>query len=231
MTIRKNIIISGTVLLISIFMNITTASASVVDISSSVRGSVLDETADGIFDQVSGGFNARAQQTNFLDIFRVRRGIIEFDISSITSPVDNAQFSFYITGLSGPNTAFNIFGYEGNGTLELSDAELGTTLVGTIATDLTGRFDVDVTDFINSSLLSGFQFSGFNLRITSEYTTTRVGYNNAISINTSSNSAVFIPPVLTVSTVPLPASIWLFLSGASLLTLIGRKRKLRENHV
>lgn len=228
MTIRT-ILTAGIILTIPILMS--TATASVIKINVSDYGSARDNTADGAFDTLSSRLTAHAQVTNYLNIFTVTRGMLEFDISSITSPVDNASFDFYIIGSSGPNTSVSILGYEGDGFVELSDAYLGNKIVSQfdINSTTSSSYSVNVTDYINDSLSNNSQFTGFNLRITSEYTSSNYGYDNEIEI-IGYDSGPFHAPVLDITTVPLPASIWMFLSGIPLLLGFVKRKNLTKTN-
>jgi hypothetical protein len=167
--------------------------------------------------------SAHAQKSNFLNIFTVTRGILEFDISSITGPVQNATLTFEVNSLSGPNTTVDIFGYAGNGIAELADAYLGNSVLGSIDVDNPTMYNLDVTSFINGLLTGGSQHAGFNLRMSSEYSQSGVGYDNEINIVTSS-SAGYTPPLLTITSVPLPGAVWLFATGLLALTGLTRKQ-------
>lgn len=202
------------------------AVAATISLNTTNYGSARDLNADGVFESLSPGLRAHAQVTHFLDIYRVSRGMLEYDLSLINSPVSRAVFSFDLIGGSGPNTSLNLFGYTGDGDINLSDAYLGNTALGAVDIGSTALdYSLDVTDYVNQILLSDHQFVGFNLRVSSEYTASLVGYNNEVILSTFTNSNIFDPPTLTVTTVPLPASAWLFISGIVAVTSFTRRKK------
>jgi hypothetical protein len=156
--------------------------------------------------------------------------MLEFDLSSLTYPVSSAVLSFNIIGGAGPDTSVNILGYKADGDITLSDSYMGNSMLGMIDIEMdmsTSRinYSLDVTDYINQMLLSDSSFVGFNMRIASEYTNNVYGYNNEVIISTLTNSNIFNPPGMTISAVPLPASLWLFLTGVVPAIAFTRKSK------
>jgi len=213
MIVRKILVVT----VITTLFFISSAIASEININATSYGSAKDNTADGVFDSLTSSITAHAQVTNFLNIFTVTRGMLEFEISSLALPIDDATLDFYITGYSGPNTTVSLLGYEGNGVVELPDAYLGSAMIASFDVTSTGTFSINVTNYINNSIINDIQFIGFNLRIASEYMSSSSGYDNEINI-ISFNSGPFQAPVLSITTapsatpVPVPLTAWIICS-------------------
>lgn len=130
-------------------------------ISSTITGTVRDNPRGGpaerIFSPVLSVFKQLIQED---------RGIVEFDISGLTSPVGQALFDLTQIGSDGDGFQINVFGYTGNGTLELGDFPLGAMLASfTVPAGAESAISVDVTGFINDQIAINSEFVGFNLRL------------------------------------------------------------------
>lgn len=200
------------------------SNASLMNINAMDGGAATDRTSDGIFNSLYSRVSAHAQVTNYRNIYTVTRGMLEFDISGLVSPISEASFDFYASGYSGPNTTVNLLGYKGDGSVKLSDAYLGDTLVNSLSISSAGSFSIDVTDYINTLILRDTDYLGLNIRIGSEYTRSLYGYDNEIKIFGFGygNSAVFHAPRLSISSVPEPSAIFLMITA--LLVLYKRKK-------
>lgn len=143
---------------------LSTLDARAVSIPATVQGLIRIEPISGF---VAG------PNPDYIEIFHQNtddsRGIVEFNISSLTAPVSSAQI--FLTRASVgfgtfPPKTFNALGYVGNGTLELADYSAGTTASPFLyGGELTAS--VDVTTFVNS-LVGSTTFVGFTLLKDSE---------------------------------------------------------------
>ena len=110
----------------------------------------------------------------------------------------------------------DIYGYSGNGSINVSDfSPAGGTLLASVPYNGQTQFDIDVTDFINDQLTITSSFAGFNLLLPNSTSDTRV-----FSFDGSDGNN---PPVLMLTTVPIPPTLWLL--GSGLLGLVGIVRR------
>ena len=92
------------------------------------------------------------------------RGIAEFNITSLTSPVPAAEI-FLIKEVFGLNPiTLNVRGYAGDGVLQASDFNAGV-IVTAVPYNGAPTLSIDVTGFINGLISSSAPFAGFNLEL------------------------------------------------------------------
>jgi len=131
------------------------------------------------------------------------RGIIEFDISTISGPVTNATLDLSTFSSNGPYP-FNIdvFTYAGDGNLDLNDFNAGT-LYHTFEYSGENTVQLDVTSFLQSIVSSGEQYAAFNLQFAEPST---------ISLNgpyVAFNSLEYTPAakLTIISEISIPATV------------------------
>jgi hypothetical protein len=143
----------------------TASAAAALTILSSVNGFVRDSFADGVPDSV----NPVVIEIQKLDNTGnpEDRGVIEFDISGLSSPVTLATLNLLtVIDTIDPPWTVSVSGYAGDGVLGLDDFA-NTAGVTSFVIHTETSFSVDVTPFINSMITAGETFAGFNLRIAS----------------------------------------------------------------
>lgn len=156
----------------------------------------------------------------FDDANNTDRGITEFNIMSLTSPVVQAILNLERVGNLSVSQTVSVFGYSGNGTIELSDWGDGTSITSFVVNSSVTAIDVDVTAFINSQIDLSSHFVGFNLR----------------SPNNSIEQVLFAPslapsasPTLTITdaqvVLPEPGTLAILGLGLLGLGLVRRRRR------
>jgi len=146
-------------------MAITSYSAHAVVIASTVYGSLVDALPqDGIADQLVPTF---IQVFNDPAAARQSRGIIEFDISSLSSPISSATLNLSQANSDLTNVqTFSVYGFTGDGSIGSSDYGLGSFLTSfdhqNEATEI-----IDITTFINSQILlnDANHFAGIQITV------------------------------------------------------------------
>jgi N-acetylneuraminic acid mutarotase len=92
------------------------------------------------------------------------RGIIEFDISSISAPVESAKLNLRVYASTGPYPfTVNVYWYLGDGLLTTSDWGSGALLT-TFSYAGQASVTLDVTPALRALVASGARFAGFNFR-------------------------------------------------------------------
>ena len=159
-------------------------------------------TIDLVLDADGGEFGGTVRED---------RGILEFDITSITSGIQSAFLEFEI---SGPNSVgiINIYAYSGNGLLDLVDFSEISTLVSQPLLSGVGVHSIDVTSAVQGLLGASSGYAGFVIAMSQE--------DQMMSI-WNVGQAGHLDPRLNV-TVPAPASV---LTLALCGTVAARRRR------
>jgi hypothetical protein len=138
---------------------IATAAVITPTVDGTVRDG-LDSPKDGTPDAVLENSIVQA-----LDVPQFEdRGIIEFDISSLSPSIQRVELTLTIFGSNGPFPfTIDVFTYAGNGILSLSDFNAGALFT---SFEYSGQTTVtlDVTKFIKGLTTSGSMFAGFNFQ-------------------------------------------------------------------
>ena len=214
----------------------STASLPVYGISSILTASAepitfMDEavfdvkaTPDGAggFTLTEGDFNINVQKSDFSEVDR--RGVLEFDISSIPhdQPIFSASILYQVIAITSDNLnkpMVRLFGYEGNGIPDPADAEQLSNLIGVSdPIDELGLTTIDIDPAFVQSLLGQTDFLGV----------TMLGSENGhqFGFGTLEAAAFWQPPKLTiVHGVPEPSSMVLMVFGMIGFYAMRRRRK------
>jgi hypothetical protein len=216
--VERNILCVMATLAIVGNLAITSPSRASTIIGATTFGFVQDDTNDGNPDSVN--------QNNYVNVqfggagLIQARGVIEFNISSLATPVALATLNLEVTGdqRQPPNDpiVIDIYGSTGNGVIQLADyTPSGSPVPFNFNAQTT--VDVDVTNLVNAQI--GQQYIALLLVWATSTSTGTVNFNGR----------PVAAPTLTVdvSAVPLPAALPLFASGTCLLGFIGWRRKRR----
>jgi hypothetical protein len=150
----------------------------------------------------------------------VDQGIVEFDLSTagvVTSATLNLTSTFP-NSLAG--TSFDLYGYSGNGTLDLADWGLGNYLTSFLLPTLNSTVSVDVTGFIQG--FGGTGIAGFRISLPTQHFN-QIAEFGASGVGSPRDS--FPTLDFTTSVVPLPAGAWLGLGLLGALGVIRRRRR------
>lgn len=203
---------------------------AMIAINTTAQGSITDFipllAPDGVGDQLSMTFMDVRHNTTIGFQVRESRAFMEYDLSAVTGPVSQATITINTTnGASGK--AIDVYGYTGNGTLELGDFPLGAFVTSFVAPAV--QTTIDVTAFINTQVTGGSAFAGFNLRLQQEDTS----YISQFGTTTTNY------PLLTVdlatnpgggggTTIPEPGMLALFGLGLAGLGYVRRRKASAE---
>jgi len=160
----------------------------------------------------SGGWQQRFAEFNISSFFMAPNTIIK-------SAVFQDKLSKVIGNYFGDPITLSIFGYIGNGTAEISDADNGVFLSSVDISSLSpgDTFNFDVTTFVNQRVSNGNPFAGFFIR-TFGFNTVSLGGTDALG-----RSSLVIETVDAAEPVPEPTTI--FGSALALSLGGGLKRK------
>ena len=124
----------------------------------------LDSPKDGIADVIMANVVVQVLDVE-RDIMPFEdRGILEFDLSTLSGPITSATLDLNVFSSNGPYP-FNVdvFTYTGDGILSLNDFNVGT-LFHTFGYSGEKTVQLDATPFIKTIVSSGDQYAGFNLQ-------------------------------------------------------------------
>lgn len=153
-------------------------------------GNIRDIPIDGIGDFLYPG---QFQHGNLAALDAEDRGIVEFDRNSLSSVQSAHLVAAERFSSVGQSTFLTLYGYSGDGLFSLSDFSLGSKLFS-FEHKQGETLNLDVTDFVKSSIASGYDFIGFNLR------------QDTI---TSSGLVLYQSVAFEVSSIPEPSTVWL----------------------
>lgn len=200
------------------------ALAATVTVSSYVSGYGVDGGSsggyqlDGQFDYLNtSGDTVYVRQIQSLDFTKETefRGAYEFQAPDILN--DNIEINSVNLRLHSTYTFWNyvyIYGYQGNGQIELSDfAQTDTRAASSDLTIYNGyanrTYLVDVTDYILNNVNSGNGYIGFNIE--------QAFWNDYVDLTKNAEL------IVDYTVVPLPPAMLLFLSGITGFILFTRK--------
>lgn len=97
------------------------------------------------------------------------RGIIEFDVSGVSSPVTASFLRLYRNASEGPFPfQVDVFSYPGDGTLTVADYNAGS-LVSSFSYNNEAAVDIDLTAAARQAVSDSYDYLGLNLRMSLPY--------------------------------------------------------------
>jgi hypothetical protein len=197
--------------------------SAAISITPTVDGSVkdgLDSPKDGNPDHVSEGSIVQALNVDRSNLPFEDRGIIEFDISSLSlGMLGPVTLDLPVVRSMGPFPfTIDVFSYVADGSLSLGDFNAGSPFT---SFDYFGAPHValDVTSVVHDLQLSGSEFLGFNFQFAVPTTIPSNGPYIAF------NSLEFLPSATLVFTIPEPSTLLLLL-----VALLGLVVTVRWKH-
>lgn len=172
-----------------------------------------------------------------------RKAYIQFDLSSITDPIDTATLSFDVRTSPVPTFTFNVYGLNDGVTGEVWDESTitfnnapgnasGFSAVDAAETTLVDSFDLDRTLFPvgNTVTLSSTQIADYlnsdTNGIVSFLIVRQTSGSQGSAFYSKENTASAIAPTLTITTTIPEPSTYALLGGLAAISLVAwRKRK------
>ncbi len=168
----------------------------------------------------SGGSDQRLAEFNISSFFTAPNTIIK-------SALFQDKFSRVLWNPFGGPINLGLFGYIGNGTAEVSDADNGVLLSFLDVSSLSpgDTFNFDVTPFVNQQVSNGNPFAGFVIRIL-DFSFSGVSLEGTDALGQSS---LVIETVDTAEPVPEPTTIF----GSAIALGVGgwlKRKKLSQQN-
>ncbi len=184
-------------------------SAHAIDVSPAVDGFVRN--GGSIFQNIMQVLDGPGQSD---------RGIIEFPLNSVCTPVTKATLRLDVFGSVGPCPFnINVYSYAGDGSLTTADYSAGILATNFVFNGTETSVDIDVTSSILTLLNASSDYAGFNLRFEPASSITMNGPFVAFGTKQNPPAGILILECNTV-TVPIPAlSKWAMI--LMLLMLVG----------
>ena len=204
------------VLLCSMLLIGSHATADTVNVSAAVWGSARDAGRDGSFESLSFPNNIVLQRFTIPNA--VDRGIWEFDLSELPGgSIVSVYLFFDLVSTTADYSAFELWSYAGDGSIDPSDAVAGTFLASLSPT--ASDYTIDVTSLITNAVNASVGYAGFNLRFTDDL-------SNVLAQKTFGdpgfeNGDPWL--IVETTTIPVPPAIWLLGSALPLLTWLKRR--------
>ena len=203
----------------AVFLMASAAHGATVNVSASVWGVAQDAGRNGSFDSLSSTTNIFIQRVPNGDFFE--RALWEFDLSELpTGTILGIELTLVVNSTTLERDPYDVYGYAGNGIIEVADATAGSVL----ATGLNGDLSIstfDVTAFIFNASVQAAGFAGFIARYPNEL----AGGAQKNWLDPDDNFGIGSPwLVVEFTPVPIPASVWLFGSALGLLGWMRRRK-------
>src|SRR5688572_20564683 len=215
------------VIALGISMTINQARAAVLSV-----GATSDDWGDpaiGLSGDPNDIFLRVFGRTDLPD-FPIRRGALEFDISSVGSGsvISSATLFFADRGTT-VSAQMQLHGYSGDGLVQTPDLNDGTFLsfFNVDASDENRNFNIDVTAFVQSLVTVDVDFAGFMLRATTEGSNVFSGADFASREFFDAQARPLLTINFQAGSVPAPGTLALFGIGLAGLAFSRRSRVAR----
>lgn len=185
----------------------------------------LGSPKDGVPDDVIAGTTVQALDNLGVSFPFEDRGIIEFELPSLSGPLTGADLVLPVFSAMGPYPfTIDVFTYTGDGVLSLSDFNAGS-LYTSFAYSGESVVTLDVTSFIGGLYTSGDDYAGFNFQFAVPSTIALNGpYVSFGSLEHGPAAYLAITP--TVEPIPAPGAVLLTSIGAGFVGWLRRRRTL-----
>jgi hypothetical protein len=151
------------------------------------------------------------------------RGIIEFELPSLTGPFTSADLVLNVFGSMGPYPfTIDVYTYSGDGVLSLGDFDAGS-LYTSFAYSGESSVTLDVTSFIGSLYTAGDDYAGFNFQFpVLTFVPINGPYVSFGSLEHGSAAKLMITP----PPIPAPGAVVLTSIGVGFIGWLRRRRTL-----
>lgn len=154
-------------LIVSIGLIGTVSAENIQSVLPVVDGTVMDglhSPKDGIADNILDSVVVQVLDVERASMPFEDRGIIEFDVSTLSSPITSASLDLSVFGSNEPYPfEVDVFIYSGDGILSIDDFNSGTPFY-TFEYSGESTVQLDVTSQIKSIVASGGRYAGFNFQ-------------------------------------------------------------------
>ncbi len=229
------------------------AGAGVITISaqSGARGTLQDGNGDGVVDLGTSPVDQLFQSSILVRTFPTadidQRGIAEFNISAARAAIGDPSLitsaRLVLTAFTGqtitpltpngisitPGFELDLYGYVGNGIIDVGDFGLGTLLASQTLDGLSEVVTFDATGFVVPQVLGSASFVGVNLRTPFDQL---IGATPFAQFRTGPDPfqpQLIIefddPPPPPTADVPAPSAIAVFATGLFGLAVLNRRRR------
>lgn len=228
------------------------ADAGVITISaqSGARGTLQDGNGDGVVDlgisPVDQLFQSSILVRTFPTINFDSRGIAEFNISAARAAIGDPSLitsaRLVLNAFTGgtvspltpngisitPGFELDLYGYVGNGVIDVGDFGLGTLLASQTLDGASGVVTFDATGFVVPEILGSASFVGVNLRTPFDQL---IGATPFAQFRTGPDPfqpqliIEFDDPPPATAAVPAPPALALFATGLFGLAVLNRRRR------
>jgi hypothetical protein len=167
-------------------------------------GSATDQPIDGTFDTLNtsaGTLYTEYTWVNYLSRYILNRSLLEFNTASLSSlgtAITYSRLHFDVTKRSGGSTTeVDLYGYDGDGTVTITDADTAASYIDSVSLSSVGRLSYDITSHLQQLQLNATPYAGFQIRAASEGNTSSTDDEVGV-VSSEGESAIFSAPYIEI---------------------------------